>query len=136
MNLQDLNKTQEAGKVHTGLVLLFFFVFQKFGSVQMDSICTPYDSLPAGSFGKARGNIHVIPAQQHWFDVVRPQQLKIGLFGNGFYHQAPTNPGLCQHHQPKTWGSREQAPAPTQSNNHIPAAHVWVWKTPFKSKKR
>lgn len=85
MNLQDLNQTQEAGKVHTGLVLLFFFfIFQKFSSVQMDSICT--DSPPAGFFETAHGNIHMNPAQQSWFDVVRPQQLKIGLFGNGFYH--------------------------------------------------
>lgn len=122
MNLRGLHQTQEAGKVHAGLVLLFFFIFQKFSSVQMDSICP--DSLPAGSFGKAHGNIHMNPAQQSWFDVVRPQQLQIGLFGNGFYHQAPTDPGLCQHHQPKTWGRRKQAPAPTESNNHIPALTV------------
>lgn len=117
MNLQDLNQTQEPGKVHTGLVLLFFFIFQKFSSGQMDSICT--DSLLAGFFEKAHGNIHMNPAQQCWFDVVRPQQLKTGLFGNGFYHQEPTDPGLRQHHQPETWGRRELDPAATESNNHI-----------------
>lgn len=53
MNLRDLNQTQEAGKVHAGLVLLLFFFFQKFSSVQMDSICT--DSLPARSFGEVHG---------------------------------------------------------------------------------
>lgn len=73
MNLWDLNQTQEAGKVHARLVLLFFFfIFQKFGSVQMDSMCPPYDSFPEGPFGKAHGNIHMNPAEQCWFDVVRP----------------------------------------------------------------
>lgn len=124
MNLRDLNQTQEAGKVHAGLVLLLFFFFPEIQ--QCADGLHMYRLSPCRVLWGSPWDIHMNPAQQRWFDVVRPQQLKTGLFGNGFYHQAPTNPGLCQHHQPNTWGRREQAPAPTESNNHIPAAHVWV----------
>lgn len=54
MNLYDLNQTQEVGKAHALLVLLFL---QKLGTVQMGSICTY--SLPPGPFGKPMAYQHV-----------------------------------------------------------------------------
>lgn len=92
MNLRDLNQTQEAGKVFLfGLVFFFAEIRQHPDGFHM------YLLSPSRALWESSWHINMYPAQllqQPYPDVVCPQQLKGCLFGHGFCHRAPTNPGL------------------------------------------
>jgi len=123
MNLCDLNQTEEAGKAHAVLVRLFL---QKFGSVQMGSICA--HSLPPGPSGKAHGISTRIPHRCY----SSPLLMRFALSSTEvvYLDMVPAT------RQPETQGWRERAPARRESSNPIPISHVWFWKTLFKSRQQ
>lgn len=138
MNLCDLNQTQEAGKAHAVLGLLFFFSPQKLGSVQMGSICTY--SLPPKPFGKAHGISTCILHSCYsspllmWFAL---NSLKVVYVDTVLTTRHPPTLGcISTTCQPETQGRRQWAPAHSGSSNPIPSSHVWFWKTLFKRRKK
>lgn len=130
MNLYDLNQTQEVGKAHALLVLLFL---QKLGTVQMGSICTY--SLPPGPFGKADGISTCILHSCYSSPLLMqfaPKSLDMVLATR----RPPPLGCISTTWQPGTQGRRERAPAHSESSNQIPISHAWFWKTLFKSRKK